>query len=107
MARSKQHPIKERSAASPTTYLLTLGLRENPMTKIRPRTSRLHSDTPADAAWRSEQGHVDADIEGLARDQPADRLVAEMDAAFLTSERKIERLKEYFQSRRDPKHVVP
>jgi hypothetical protein len=40
--------------------------------------SRLHSKNPADAAWRAQQAHVDADIEAMARNQDIDRIVAEL-----------------------------
>lgn len=63
------------------------------------RVSRLHSKDPADAAWRAQQCEVDSDIEGLARDPEADRLVAEMDAMGLDTREQIKRLKRYFKSR--------
>jgi hypothetical protein len=67
---------------------------------------RLHSKDPADAAWRREQAHVDAAIEGLAHHPSIDRLVAEMDREGLEPRERIERLKAYLRSRqresRDP-----
>ena len=62
---------------------------------------RLHSKNPADAAWRAQQAHVDADIEGLSRDPLADLLSAEMNAAGIDPAQQIERLKAYFIARRD------
>ena len=73
------------------------------MSRSPKNPSRLHSKNATDAAWRAQQAHVDADIEGLARDPQADRLVAEMDAAGLDPEQQIERLKAYFIARRDRK----
>jgi hypothetical protein len=64
------------------------------------RVSRLHSKDPADAAWRARQAQVDADIEGLARDPEADRLIAEMDASGVPHRQQIKRLKAYFRARR-------
>lgn len=77
------------------------------MPQSRQRPSRLHSGDAADAVWRAQQAHVDADIEGLSRDREADRLVAEMDAAGIEPERQIERLKAYFMARRDRKPAGP
>ena len=70
-----------------------------------PRSARrpLHSSDPVDAAWRSEQADVDADIEGLARDPEVDRFEAEMDAASIPIEQQIGRLKVYFSARQDGK----
>jgi hypothetical protein len=71
------------------------------MTKPAPakRISRLHSQNPADAAWRARQAQVDADIEGLSRDPVADRLAAEMDASGVEPRKQIARLKTYFRRR--------
>ena len=71
-----------------------------------PRNPMYSQDADA-AAWRSEQAHVDADIEGLARDPEADRMVAEMDASGVPIERQIERLKAYFKGQRNGKPLGP
>jgi hypothetical protein len=63
------------------------------------RIDRLHSQNPADAAWRARQAQVDADIEGLSRDAGADQLIAEMDASGVEPHKQIERLKNYFRRR--------
>lgn len=70
-------------------------------TTERQNSSRLHSQLAEDADWRSQQAQVDADIEGLARDPEADRLMAEMDAAGVPIEEQIERLKTHFVARKD------
>lgn len=70
------------------------------------RLSRLHSHHAEDAAWRSQQAQVDADIEGLSRDARADRLMAEMDASGVTIEDQIERLKAHFVALKEPKPAV-
>jgi hypothetical protein len=84
--------------------------------KQRPRTamarsakpvSRLHSKDPADAAWRAQQAHVDADIEGLARDPDADRLVAEMRAKGIEPRERIKLLINSFKARKDQKPAGP
>lgn len=67
----------------------------------RQQLSRLHSRLAEDAAWRVAQAQIDADIEGLARDPESERFIAEMDAAGVSYEEQIERLKVYFVSRRD------
>ena len=69
------------------------------MPKSSKRVSRLHSKDPADAAWRAQQAHVDADIEGLSRDAGIDRFVAEMAAAGIAPRQRIERLKAYVRAR--------
>jgi len=71
------------------------------------RVSRLHSQDPADAAWRARQAQVDADIEGLSRDPGADRLVAKMQAAGVAPRQRIEKLKVYFRARQNPKMGGP
>lgn len=70
------------------------------------RSSRLHSRRAEDSAWRSQQAQVDADIEGLARDLEAERLMAEMDASGVAIEDQIERLKAYFIARRDRQKCI-
>ncbi len=79
------------------------------MPMIRHRSSspsRLHSNRAADATWRAGQAQVDADIEGLARDPEADRMVAKMDDEGVPIEEQIERLKAYFIGRKGPKLAV-
>lgn len=65
------------------------------------RAGRLHSTNPQDAAWRARQAQVDADIEGLARDSEADRLIAQMCHDGIPEQEQVERLKAYFLARRD------
>lgn len=59
----------------------------------RQRLSRLHSRRAEDAAWRSEQAHVDADIEGLSRSMEVSRFVSDMKAAGVPVGERIKRLK--------------
>jgi hypothetical protein len=68
---------------------------------------RLHSKDPVDAAWRAQQANIDADIEGLARDPEADKLMARMDAEGLDAEQQIDRLKTYFKACRDKASSAP
>lgn len=72
-----------------------------PARRSNRRPMHSHDAAAAAAAWRSEQSDVDADIEGLARDLEAARMVAELDASGVPIERQIERLKTYFKTRRD------
>ena len=67
------------------------------------RTDRLHSQNPTDAAWRAQQARVDADIEGLRRDEEIDRFVDEMKASGVAPRERIERLKAYVRARQSPK----
>jgi hypothetical protein len=69
------------------------------MTSTPPRRDRLRSPDPVDAQWRSDQANVDADIEGLARDPGADRLIAAMRAERLPVTEQIERIRRYFIDR--------
>ncbi len=66
----------------------------------RQRLSRLHSSRAEDAAWRSAQAQVDADIEGLGRDAEVSRLVADMKAANVPVDERIKRLKAHGVARR-------
>jgi hypothetical protein len=63
------------------------------------RLSRLHSNDPADAAWRAQQAQVDADIEGLARDAGIDRLFDQMEASNIAPQERVKKLKAYFRAR--------
>lgn len=65
----------------------------------RSSLSRLHSKRAEDAAWRERQADVDADIEGLARDPVADRLMADMDTEGVPVADQVKRLKAYFADR--------
>lgn len=65
--------------------------------RLAQSSSLMTGSNAAARAWRREQAHADADIEGLARDPGADALVAEMDAADLSPEERRERLIAYFQ----------
>lgn len=65
----------------------------------RQRHSRLHSKRPEDAAWRAEQAHVDADIEGLPRDAELSRFIAGMKAAGVPVGERIKRLKAHVVAR--------
>ena len=77
------------------------------MSKSAPkRPSRLHSKCAADAAWRSGQAHVDADIEGLARDAELSRFVSDMKAAGVPVGKRIERLKERVVARQRERKPV-
>jgi hypothetical protein len=57
------------------------------------------STHPDAVAWREGQADVDADIEGLAKDERADELDRRMAAAGATPEERIARLKAYFRAR--------
>ena len=70
------------------------------MTKSKQRVGRMHSQDPADAAWRYEQAQVDADIEGLPRDAEAERLIADMTAKGVAPEQQIARIKALFIARK-------
>lgn len=59
------------------------------MTKVSP----LASDDPADIAWRTQQGYVDAAIEGNERDPVLAAFVDKMRADGVPIEERIERLK--------------
>lgn len=73
----------------------------------RHHLSRLHSKRAEDAAWRAKQAHVDADIEGLARDADLSRFVADMKAAGVPVGERIKRLKAHVVARqRDRKPAV-
>ena len=65
----------------------------------RQRLSRLHSKRGEDAVWRAQQAHVDADIEGLARDADLGRLVSDMKAAGLPAVERIKWLKAHVTAR--------
>lgn len=69
--------------------------------------SRLHSKDPADAAWRAQQAHVDADIEGLARDPALDRLVAEMRARGLGPSERIKALVNHNRATKGRRATAP
>ena len=74
-----------------------------PKTAHTKHIDRLHTQNPADAAWRARQAQVDADIEGLSRDVGIDRFVDEMKALGIAPRQRIERLKAYVRSRQSPK----
>ena len=67
------------------------------------RIDRLHSQNPTDAAWRARQARVDADIEGLHRDDEIDRFTSDMKASGLAPRERIKRLKAYVRARQNPK----
>jgi hypothetical protein len=67
------------------------------------RIGRLHAQNPTDAAWRARQAQVDADIEGLHRDEGIDRFVDDMKASGVAPRQRIERLKAYIRARQTPK----
>ncbi len=70
------------------------------MARTKAPHSLLYSNDPAAAAWRAKQADVDADIEGLARDPEADRMIADMDARGVDALQQIEHLKRHFRSRK-------
>ena len=53
---------------------------------------------PASIAWRRQQAHVDADIEGLARDPVLEKMIDEWDKAGLTTAQQRERMGVYFRT---------
>jgi hypothetical protein len=94
------HTDHVAGSPEPTLMLYWAWAGANAMTKTNSRESRLHSQAPADAAWRYEQALVDADIEGLARDPEAERLIAAMTAAGLSPEQQVERITAMFLTRK-------
>lgn len=66
------------------------------MSKIE-NYSRLHSKTSTDAAWRAAQAHVDADIEGLARDANIDKFVSDMREKGVGPKQRIKLIVEYYK----------
>jgi hypothetical protein len=70
------------------------------MPRSRRPISRLHSKNPADAAWRAQQAHVDADIEAMARDQDIDRIVADLRHKGIEPRERIKILIGRFKSRK-------
>ena len=69
--------------------------------------SRLHSKDPADAAWRAQQAHVDADIEGLARDQEGARMIAAMRAEGRGPRERIKMLVDHFRANKGGRPANP
>ncbi len=70
------------------------------MTKSKRFVGRMHSQDPADAAWRYEQAQIDADIEGLPRDAEAERLIGDLTAKGVTPEQQIAQIKAMFLKRK-------
>lgn len=74
------------------------------LTTKRPQRTALgwlHSNDPADAALRADQAHVDADIEGMARDPDTARMIAQMDSDGVPIEQQVERLKAHYTARQN------
>ena len=69
------------------------------MPKASRAQSPFHSKDPAAAAWRAAQAHVDADIEGLSRDQNVDRMVSDMRAQGIEPRDRIKALISHFKAR--------
>ena len=69
--------------------------------------SRLHSKDPADAAWRAQQAQVDADIEGLARDDDGARMIAAMRAEGRGPIERIRVLVNHFRANKSPRSAAP
>jgi hypothetical protein len=86
--------VTGRVARGGGSVLCCVMRRERP--KFDLSSSRLHSKLPEDAAWRKQQAHVDADIEGLARDPQVEQMVAEWKAAGVPVAERIQRLVRYF-----------
>lgn len=85
---------REKTRPSDGSILSELRQRQQ---RSRPDLMHLFTSTdPEIVAWRREQADVDADIEGLARDEQADKLSAELKAQGLGVEERIARLKQYF-----------
>jgi hypothetical protein len=53
---------------------------------------RYDSDDPKDAAWRVEQAHADAEIEGIKRHPALAAFVEQMDAEGVDPEEQIKRI---------------
>lgn len=58
-----------------------------------------YGEDAASAEWRSQQAHVDADIEGLARDPVAEKLVEDWRKTGLSSAEQRARLIAYFRNK--------
>ncbi len=69
------------------------------MSTAKPNAPSFYGEDKASADWRSQQAHVDADIEGLARDPAAEKLVAEWRKAGLSSLEQRTLLIAYFRSK--------
>lgn len=62
-------------------------------------TVRFNDRSPEGAAYRREQAEIDADIEGLADDAAAARLMDQLRHAGVPIEERLQRLGAYLQSR--------
>lgn len=72
------------------------------MSKTSNRTApapSFYGEDEASAEWRSQQAHVDADIEGLARDPIAEKLVEGWRKAGLSSAEQRKRLFAHFSNK--------
>ncbi len=58
--------------------------------------SRWTSSSPKDVNWRREQMSANNDIEGVARDAGADKVIEQLDASNAPAEKRREVLRAYF-----------
>ena len=64
-----------------------------------PATVGFNEPTPEGAAYRARQAHVHADIEGLARDPGAEKLMDDLRSAGVPISERMARLGEYLREK--------
>jgi hypothetical protein len=62
--------------------------------------SRWTSSSPNDVTWRRRQMSANNDIEGVGRDEKAEKLLARLDSSGASIEKKREMLKTYFSKKK-------
>jgi peptidoglycan hydrolase-like protein with peptidoglycan-binding domain len=62
--------------------------------------SRWTSSSPSDVTWRRRQMSANNDIEGVGRDERAERLLAKLEASGASVEKRREVLKSYFSKKK-------
>jgi len=62
--------------------------------------SRWTSSSPSDVTWRRRQMSANNDIEGVGRDEKAERLLAKLEASGASVEKRREVLKSYFSKKK-------
>jgi peptidoglycan hydrolase-like protein with peptidoglycan-binding domain len=61
--------------------------------------SRWTSSSSSDVTWRRKQMSANNDIEGVGRDEKAERLLARLEAAGLSVEKRRQALRSYFSKK--------
>lgn len=67
--------------------------------RIGDQMSRWTSSKPADVTWRREQMSANNDIEGVGRDERAEKLLARLEAGGASVEKRREVLRTYFSKK--------